>query len=504
MLNFTPLVKPYFNRLVALSASWATPEGVEKVQRNVLRNLLHRAANTEIGRSYGFDSRMTAEDFISALPLVEYEDIRPQVMRMLAGEENVLWPGATTRFAQSSGTSGGKSKFIPITPEGLKTNHYAGASFPVAFYLHNNPHSRLFAGKSFILGGSFANELDGLPRGVKVGDLSANLIECINPLANLVRVPDKEIALMEDWNKKLPALVKAAAKENITNISGVPSWFLTVLQRIMAEKGASSIHSVWPNLEVFFHGGIAFEPYRSQYEAITDPSKMHWLENYNASEGFFATQDVLEAKGMRLLPDVGVFFEFVALDGSRSVTAWEVEQGRTYELVISSCNGLWRYRLGDTVRIESVTPLRISVAGRTKSFINAFGEELMVWNADAAITAACRKTDAAIVNYTAAPVFASGNSKGHHQWLIEWQKMPLGGTEMFAELLDKELQNLNSDYQAKRSGDIFLGRLELLNAKPGLFNSWLAETGKMGGQRKVPRLCNDRRIMDRLIAVNKE
>ena len=335
-----------------------------------------------------------------------------------------------------------------------------------------------------------------------VGDLSANLIDAINPLANYFRVPDKHTALLSDWSEKLPALVKASLHENITNISGVPSWFLTVLRSVISEAGATTIHDVWPGLEVFFHGGIAFGPYREQYHAITDTSRMRYIENYNASEGFFAAQDTRDASaGMLLMLNHGIFFEFRPLDGGDPVPAWRVEQGKTYALVITSCNGLWRYLPGDTVRIESVEPLRISIAGRTNSFINAFGEELMVWNADAAIAAACASTGARVADYTAAPVYTSCRTKGHHQWIIEWAKAPACGNEAFADILDAELQKVNSDYQAKRSQDIFLARLELTEAPKGTFARWLASTGRLGGQRKVPRLANDRRIVDNIIEI---
>jgi len=434
------------------------------------------------------------------VPLVEYEELRSDVMRMVRGGRNVLWPGVCRNFAQSSGTSGGKSKYIPVTADSLRENHYAGGSAAVAFYLNLYPDSRLFGGRSFILGGSFSNELDGLPRGVRVGDLSASLIANINPLVNLFRVPSRRVALMADWRQKLPALVEESAGSDITNISGVPSWFLTVLKGVIERAGASVIHDVWPNLEVFFHGGIAFGPYRSQYDAITTPGRMRYIENYNASEGFFAVQDTLEGGSMRLLTDVGVFYEFVPVDGGdKAVAAWQVEPGRVYSLVITACNGLWRYAIGDTVKIESVEPLRISIAGRTKSFINAFGEEVMEWNTDAALTAACRRCGASAANYTAAPVYAGDGHKGRHQLLVEWNAEPQCDIEAFADILDKELQSVNSDYEAKRTGGIFLDRLQIISVPAGTFDCWLKATGKLGGQRKVPRLANDRSIADHIL-----
>ena len=339
---------------------------------------------------------------------------------------------------------------------------------------------------------------------MKVGDLSANLIENINPLVNLVRVPSKEIALMADWCEKLPALVEASRRENVTNISGVPSWFLTVLKEVIKAEGVESIHDVWPNLEVFFHGGISMQPYRGEYARITDAERMHYFETYNASEGFFAVQDLDNPEGMLLELDAGVFYEFVPLDQvdlaqpEGAVAAWQVEQGKTYALVISAPNGLMRYPIGDTVRIVSTDPLRIVIAGRTKHYINAFGEEVMVFNTDAAIATACAETGAAVANYTVAPVFAEGKQHGRHQWLIEWQRIP-DNINAFADTLDRALQSVNSDYQAKRAGSIFLDRLTITTARPGLFDDWLASTGKLGGQRKVPRLSNGREIITAML-----
>ena len=503
-MNFTPLARPYFSHIVARRSRWTTPGAAEHVQGLLLASLFKQGAKTRYGARYGFAHFRSYDDFASHVPVIEYEDIRHEAGRMVAGEKDILWPGACRRFAQSSGTSGGKSKYVPVTAASLRLNHYPGAAEAVASYLALNPASRIFSGKGFILGGSFANELADVPPGVTVGDLSANLIDAINPLANLFRVPDKKTALLSDWAVKLPALVRASLHQNISNISGVPSWFLTVLRGVISAAGATTIHDVWPGLEVFFHGGIAFGPYREQYRAITDPARMHYIETYNASEGFFAVQDSPDpSAGMLLLLDHGVFYEFRSLDGATVVPAWDVEPGQTYALVISSCNGLWRYLPGDTVRVESVEPLRISIAGRTNSFINAFGEELMVWNADTALAAACAATGARVADYTVAPVYTSCRTKGHHQWIIEWAQAPACGNEAFADILDKELQAVNSDYQAKRGGDIFLARLELTEAPAGTFTHWLASTGRLGGQRKVPRLANDRHIADQLLEIIK-
>jgi hypothetical protein len=426
-------------------------------------------------------------------------------MRMIDGERNVLCRGTVKNYAQSSGTSDGKSKYIPISRDSLSRCHYKGSFDVVAQYLNMNPDSRLFSGKGLILGGSFANELQ-LPDGVHVGDLSANLISNINPLANFFRVPNKKIALMPDWSEKLPAIVEASIKENITSISGVPSWMLTVLREVLKRTGASSIHDVWPNLEVFMHGGISFDPYRAQYDAICDPSKMHYINTYNASEGFFAVQSSPDSDDMLLLLDVGVFYEFIPIDSvgtenARAIPVWQVEPGRTYSLIITANNGLWRYAIGDTVTVTQIQPVKIRIAGRTKSYINAFGEELMVHNAEAAVARACSDTGAEVANFTAAPVYADSSSHGHHQWLIEFSRRP-GDIERFADSLDSHLQEVNSDYEAKRSKGIFLDRLTIVEARQGLFVDWLASTGKLGGQRKVPRLSNDRVLIDQLLKMN--
>jgi len=504
MINLTPVLRPSFARLCRSERAWLGRAGQQAAQEAVLRYLVHTARDTEVGVECGFRSVRCYADFARKVPLSEYADIRPRVERMLRGGRDVLWPGACSRFAQSSGTSDGKSKYVPVTVESLRLNHFRGGKAVVAHYLDMYPDSRLFAGKSFILGGSFANELRGLPRGVRVGDLSANLIDAIPAAAELLRVPSKEVALMADWRRKLPALVRASVGEDITNISGVPSWFLTVLREVIRAAGATTIHDVWPRLEVFFHGGIAFGPYRGQYRAITDPARMRYVETYNASEGFFAVADEPDSPAMKLLLDAGVFYEFVPVadPSAEPLPAWRVQPGEIYAMYITAANGLWRYGIGDTVRVEGVEPLRITVAGRTKCYINAFGEEVMVHNTDAALAAACRRTGAAALDYTAAPVYADGGRRGRHQWLVEWA-VPPADPVAFADILDRELQAVNSDYQAKRAGDIFLDRLEVTDARPGLFDDWLASTGRLGGQRKVPRLANDRHIIDAILNLNR-
>ncbi len=497
-MNFTPIVRPIFNRRINIWKRHA--EAVEATQRRQLTYILRRATNTLQGINCGYNTISSYEQFRTTVPVSDYTDIRPMVERMIEGERDILWPGVTRRYAQSSGTSDGKSKFIPITDDSLRINHYQGGFDTVAHYLHLYPDSRIFAGKGFILGGSFANEINP-PKGVKVGDLSANLIDAINPLANMVRIPDKTTALLPDWNKKLPALVEAAVKADITNISGVPSWFLTVLKESLKATGATTINEVWPNLEVFFHGGISMEPYWQQYSHITSPG-MRYLETYNASEGFFGVQTAIGDRSLSLLTDAGVFYEFVPADNADAapLAAWEVEEGQTYALLITSVNGLVRYAIGDTVKITSKSPLRFIIAGRTKHYINAFGEELMVHNAEEAMARTCTELQCHVDNYTAAPVYAGDTTRGCHQWLIEFSG-DIPDTDRFADVLDRHLCEINSDYQAKRQGSIFLDRPLITVAPAGLFFNWLAATGKVGGQRKVPRLCPDRRFIDPMIAM---
>ena len=416
-MNFTPITRPYFRHVDREMLSKASAP--EASQRATLASLLREGCRTQWGREHGWEPCMSYEEWREHCPLVSYEDIRPQVMAMLHGERSVLWPGVTRRFAQSSGTSGGKSKYIPITRRGLQRSHYRGGTDTVARYLTLYPDSRIMSGKALILGGSFANELGADAEGRKVGDLSAHLIECINPLAGLLRVPSRETALMADWHRKLPQLVREVVRENVTNLSGVPSWMMTVLKEVLKVTGARTVSEVWPNLEVFFHGGISFEPYREEYRELIGNPRMRYLETYNASEGFFGVQLERDSRAMLLLMDADTFYEFIPVDGGDPVPAWQVEEGRVYELVVTSSNGLWRYRPGDTVKIESALPVTITIAGRTQQYINAFGEELMVCNADAAVTRACAVTGASIANYSAAPVYATCGTRGRHEWLVE-------------------------------------------------------------------------------------
>ena len=478
----------------------------EQLQRRVLRHLLTTAKDTEYGREHGFATTKGYEDFVKYNPINTYEELKGAIDRMRHGERNVLWPGRVKWYAKSSGTTNDKSKFIPVSDEGLQKIHYAGGYDSVALYLRNNPKSRLFDGRALILGGSHAPNYN-LP-GSLVGDLSAILIENINPLANLVRVPKKATALLADFEIKRERIAREAMNKNVTNISGVPSWMLSVLNCMMEMTGKTHLEEVWPNLEVFFHGGVAFTPYRKQYEQLITSPNMHYMETYNASEGFFGLQDDPQDKSMLLMLDYGVFYEFEELSGQsgdsrKIVPLWAVEKDKNYAMLISTSCGLWRYKIGDTVRFTSTNPYKFVISGRTKSFINAFGEELIVDNAEQGLAYACEQTGAEVLEYTAAPVFMDANAKCRHQWLVEFSKSP-NDLAQFARLLDQKLQEINSDYEAKRYKDITLQPLEIVEARKGLFNDWLKQRGKLGGQHKVPRLSNTREHIDQLMLLNEK
>lgn len=471
----------------------------EILQRAVLEHLVETAKDTEYGRNHAFTAVKGYEDFISHVPVNTYEELKGDIDRMRQGETDILWPGRVKWYAKSSGTTNDKSKFIPVSAEGLKKIHYAGGWDTVAFYFRNNPKSKLFDGKGLILGGSHApnyNMKDSL-----VGDLSAILIENLNPIANLARVPKKQTALLSDFEVKRERIAREAINKNVTNISGVPSWMLSVLTRIMEITGKKHLEEVWPNLEVFFHGGVAFTPYRKQYEELITSPGMHYMETYNASEGFFGIQDDPTDKSMSLMIDYGVFYEFIPMDGGDPVPLWGVEKGKNYAMVISTSCGLWRYEIGDTIQFTSTNPYKFIISGRTKHFINAFGEELIVDNAEQGLAYACEQTGAEVLEYTAAPVFMDANAKCRHQWLIEFSKRPQD-LQQFSDLLDKRLQEINSDYEAKRYKDITLQHLEIVEAKPNLFNDWLKLRGKLGGQHKVPRLSNSRDTIEQLLKLN--
>lgn len=476
----------------------------EEIQRRVMTHLVQQGQRTQYGKTWGMNNVRTYEDFANRMPVTTYEELKGPIDRMRHGEADVLWPGVVKWFAKSSGTTNDKSKFIPVSADGLKNIHYKGGKDAVALYLRNNPKSKLFDGRSLILGGSHSPNYN-VANSI-VGDLSAILIENINPLANLVRVPKKSIALMPDFEAKREAIARQTLHANITNISGVPSWMLSVLVRVLELSGKNTLAEVWPGLEVFFHGGIAFGPYREQYHHLVGSSQMHYMETYNASEGFFGLQDAPNDESMLLMLDYDVFYEFIPMDefgrdNATIVPLWGVVPGQNYAMVISTSCGLWRYIIGDTVMFTSTQPYKFKITGRTKYFINAFGEELIMDNAEQGLAYACKTTGAEVLEYTAAPVFMDAEAKCRHQWLIEFSRQP-SSLNAFARALDQRLQQLNSDYEAKRHKDITLQQLEVVVARPNLFNDWLKSKGKLGGQHKVPRLSNSRKNIDELLQMN--
>lgn len=502
-MSITKLARPFFLHRLKAIARYATD--AEEIQRKVLARLLREAAQTAYGRDHGFGEIRSYEEFSRTVPVNTYEELKGFIDRMRHGERDVLWKGRVEWYAKSSGTTNDKSKFIPVSSAGLHNTHYAGGTDAVALYLHSHPESRLFDGRALILGGSHQPNYN-LP-GSLVGDLSAILIENINPVVNLFRVPKKRVALLSDFEEKRDLIAREALRKNVTNLSGVPSWMMGVITRVLELSGKQYLDEVWPNLEVFFHGGIAFTPYRELYHSLIRNPRMQYMETYNASEGFFGLQSDLADPAMLLMLDYGVFYEFIPLEEvgkeqPQVVPLWEVETNRNYAIVITTSCGLWRYQIGDTVRFTQTKPYKFVISGRTKSFINAFGEELIVDNAEQGLAEACQQTGAQVREYTAAPVFMDETGKCRHQWVIEFTKMPANVGE-FATILDRTLQNLNSDYEAKRYKNITLQPLEIIVGRTDLFHDWLSSRGKLGGQHKVPRLANNRAIIEEVIALNK-
>ena len=503
-MSLTSIIRPFFNpRLKQLDLYFTR---AQELQLRVLKHLLTKASDTEWGHAHGYSERMSYSEFAANTPVSSYEELKGFIDRMRHGERDILWPGRVKFYAKSSGTTSDKSKFIPVSHDGLHDTHYAGGRDAVVWYLSRHPESRIFDGKALILGGSHAPNYN-LPHSL-VGDLSAILIENINPLVNLVRVPRKQTALLSDFEEKRERIAREALHANVTNLSGVPSWMLSVLLRVLEEAGVSTLEQVWPNLEVFFHGGVAFTPYREQYKRLITKPGMNYMETYNASEGFFGLQDDPADPSMSLMLDYGVFYEFIPMDQLESTSPdvlpiWEVETGRNYAMLITTSSGLWRYMIGDTVRFTSRDPYKFVITGRTRFFINAFGEELIVDNAEKGLAEACAATGAQVLEYTAAPVYMDAAGKCRHQWLVEFSQEPADLQE-FARLLDEALQRINSDYEAKRYKDITLQPLQMVKARPGVFHDWLKSKGKLGGQHKVPRLSNKRDTIEEILKMNED
>jgi hypothetical protein len=473
------------------------------VQQEVLLKLLDKAKDTEWGKKYDFQSIHNTKDYANRIPVQTYESLSVEIKRLLNGEQNILWPSKIKWFAKSSGTTNDKSKFIPVSFEALEECHYRGGRDIMAIYSSLYPDTKLFKGKGLTLGGS--HQINGHNNESHYGDLSAILIQNLPFWMDFIKTPNQEIALMDQWEQKLKKLADATMHENVTSLAGVPSWMLVLIKYILAQTGKRTLLEIWPNLELFLHGGVSFVPYQEQYRKLIPSKEMHYLETYNASEGFFAIQDEPSKDDMLLMLDIGVYYEFVPMeeickDFPRSVSIGEVEKNKNYAVVISTNSGLWRYMIGDTIKFTSLCPHKIKVSGRTKHFLNVFGEEVIVDNADKALKIACERTGAVISEYTAGPVFMNTERKGTHEWLIEFEKEP-SDFESFGKLLDEALMSINSDYEAKRYKDITLERPLIRNLKRGTFYHWLQDKNKLGGQNKVPRLSNDRKYLEELYAI---
>ncbi|WP_165838141.1 GH3 auxin-responsive promoter family protein [Pontibacter arcticus] len=475
------------------------------VQQELFQNLLHTAKGTEWGKKYGYGDTLSVREFQERVPISTYEDLFPYIERGLKGEQNILWPTKIDWYAKSSGTTNARSKYIPVSPESLEDCHYKGGKDMLSIYVNNYPDTKLFTGKGLSIGGSHRpSEYNAK---VSCGDVSAVIMQNLPIWAEAMRTPPLKVALMDKWDEKIEKMVELTVNENVTSMSGVPTWTYLLFKRILEVTGKKDITEVWPNLELFTHGAVAFGPYRQLFKEIIPTDKMHYMEVYNASEGFFGIQDQRDTEDeMLLMLDYGVYYEFIPMDQFEAeqpttLTLDQVEVGKNYALVISTNAGLWRYKIGDTIRFTSIDPYRIKISGRTKHFINAFGEEVIVENAEEAITRASQQTGAIITNFTAAPVFMESGKRGGHEWLIEFEKAP-DNLARFTQVLDETLREINSDYDAKRQQDIALQEPIVHATQPGTFTNWLRHKGKLGGQNKVPRLSNSREYLEEIMQVN--
>lgn len=475
----------------------------EEVQQELLKNLIVSAHQTEYGRKFDFTSINNYDDFRSRLPVLTYEQLYPTIERIMRGEQNLLWPGEIKWFSKSSGTTNARSKFIPVTEEALEDCHFKGGKDLLSIYVNHYPETRLFDGKGLAVGGSHQiNNFDPTASSF-IGDVSAVIMQNLPDWAQFIRTPSLGTALLNNWEEKIEKMAVETASVNVTHIAGVPTWTVLLIQRIVELQGKSNILEIWPNLEAFFHGAVAFGPYRELFKSLIPSENMVYWEVYNASEGFFGIQDQKNSEDLLLMLDYGIFYEFIPVEQIHSeyptvLSLGEVELHRNYAMVITTNAGLWRYNIGDTIRFTSLRPYRIRISGRTKHFINAFGEELIVENADNAIEGACKATGAILENYTAAPVYLREGKQGCHEWIIEFRKHP-NNLDTFKTTLDIELRRINSDYDAKRQNDLALVAPIIHVATPGTFYEWMKDKGKLGGQNKVPRLSNTREFMDELL-----
>ncbi len=474
------------------------------IQQESLFKLLEKASNTEWGQKYNLGTINSIKEFQKRLPVQTYDDVKPYIARLRKGENNLLWPGEIKWFAKSSGTTSDKSKFIPVSKESLEECHFRGGKDVLAIYAYNNPDTKIFSGKGLTLGGS--HTLDNFSNQSYYGDLSAILIENLPFWTEFIRTPSQEIALLAKWEEKLGKITRETINVNVTNIAGVPSWNLVMIKYILEYTNKNNLLEVWPNLELFIHGGVSFTPYHDQFRKLIPSENMAYLETYNASEGFFAIQDDPARNDLLLMLDYGIFYEFIPMDDFYSdnpaaLTIADVKLNTNYAMVITTNGGLWRYLIGDTVKFTSRYPHKIIISGRTKHYINAFGEEIIIDNAEKAIKTACDKTGSQIADYSAAPVYMTEKEKGAHEWLIEFIIAP-SDLDYFSSILDHALMSLNSDYEAKRYKNINLSKPFVHAAEKGTFYKWLMKKGKIGGQNKVPRLSNDRQYMDELLEIN--
>ena len=489
--------------------SWIIKKRIEQIQqftknpidtqKSVWDSLLDKAKLTQIGREHGFADIASYHDFKKNTPLRTYEDLFPYIQKSIAGQENILWPGKTQWFSKSSGTTDAKSKFIPVTQEAIQDCHYKGGKDLLSIYYHNNPSARLFSGKHLILGGN--TSVNKLNEASYFGDLSAIIVKNLPFWAEIRRTPSRDITLMDNWEEKIEKMAKASLKEDVKIIAGVPSWMLVLLNKIISVSEGKSLLEVWPNLELYMHGGVNFQPYKNQFQAILSSQNLNYYQTYNASEGFFSLQNENKSEDMLLMLDYGIFYEFIPMDQfdgteSNTIELEQVELNKNYALVISTNGGLWRYIVGDTVKFTSLFPFKIKVTGRTKHFINAFGEELIIENTDLAIQVACQETNSSFSEYTVAPKYLEEGKKGAHEWIIEFTQQP-NNIQEFISILDKTLMELNSDYEAKRKMILDPPMVHLATANT--FGNWLKKKGKLGGQNKIPRLKNDRMLIEEIL-----
>ncbi len=477
------------------------------VQDEVLKKILFMGRGTVFGQEYDFDDLLHYEDFKRRVPVYTYEQIFPYIDRTMRGEQKVLWPTEIKWFAKSSGTTNARSKFIPVSPEALEDCHFKGGKDMLSLYVNNFPDTQIFSGKGVAVGGSHKiNEFDPTSSSY-YGDVSAVIMQNLPPWAQFIRTPSLDVALMDNWEEKITLLASETSKVNVTNIAGVPTWTVLLIQRILELENKTNILEVWPNLEVFFHGAVAFHPYKNLFKSLIPSDQMRYWDTYNASEGFFGIQDRKDADDMLLMLDYGVFYEFIPAEEMNSefpqtISLGEVEIGKNYAMVITTNAGLWRYNIGDTVKFTSTSPYRIKISGRTKHFINVFGEEVIIENAETAITEACEQTGAVIDNFTVGPIFLEKSHRGGHEWIIEFKVKP-NELDKFTALLDDALRKVNSDYDAKRAFDLALMMPKVHSVEEGTFYNWMKKRGKLGGQNKVPRLSNSREYIDDILAMLK-